>query len=193
MLVHPLVEATEEAPYTGFAGTKSHEVIRVVGLLEIEVLVLALEPAILTSDIDDILLIHAVLLVTKGDLVDACLVSMGCDGIVGDADRYPGSSLFLRTLPDHFHDPDFILICDSEGFPRAVVAVVTYEIGHDADRLTSRAGALECYIDQATIVHDPRRVGELFASAPGALSDSDLMLIHIPHDIVGYGSLRDVA
>ena len=98
VLVHSLIEVAEEAPHTGFASTQTAEVIGIVGLLEVKVFVLTLEPAVLASHVDDILLVHTVLLVTEGDLVDACLVSVGCNSFVRDADSYPSSSLFLRAL-----------------------------------------------------------------------------------------------
>ena len=137
VLVHALIEGAEEAPYTGFASTQTAEVIGVVSLLEVEVLILTLEPSVLTSYVDYVLLVHAVLLVTEGDLVDTCLIGVSCDSVIGDADSYPRSALLLGALADKLHDPDFVLVSDGEGLTRAVVAVVADEVGHDADRFAS--------------------------------------------------------
>ena len=137
VLVHVLIEGAEEAPYTGFASAQTAEVIGIVSLLEVEVLILTLEPSVLTSYVDYVLLVHTVLLVSEGDLVDTCLVGVRCDSIIGDADSYPRSALLLGALADKLHDPDFVLVSDGEGLTRAVVAVVADEVGHDADRFAS--------------------------------------------------------
>ena len=102
VLIHPLVEGAEEAPHTSFAGSEATEVVGVISLLEVEVLVaLARVPAVLTSELDDILLIHTVLLVTEGDLVDTSLIGVCADRIVGDADSYPYGTLLVGALADH--------------------------------------------------------------------------------------------
>ena len=124
--------------------------------------------------------------------MDAGLVSVGSDSVVGDADSHPGSAFLLRALADELHDPDLVLIGDSEGFAGAVVAVVTDKIRHDADGFTGARGALKGYVDEATIVHNTLRVVELLAPAPSTLGDGDLMLVHIAHDVVGDRRLRDI-
>ena len=193
VLVHALVELAEEAPHTSLAGAQPTEVVGVIGLLEVEVLILALEPAVLASEVDDVLLVHAVLLVAEGDLVDAGLIGVCADGVIRDADSYPGGALLLRALADHLQHPDLVLVRDSEGLARAVVAVVSYQTGHDADGLAGRLATLQGDVDQAAVVHDTLGVGELLAPAPGTLGDGHLVLVHIAYDIVGDGGLGDEA
>ena len=124
--------------------------------------------------------------------MDAGLVSVGSDRLVRDADSHPSSAFLLRTLADELHDPDLVLIGDGEGFAGAVVAVVTDEIRHDADGFTGTRGALKGYVDKAPVVHDTRGVVELLAPAPSTFGDSDLVLVHVPHDVVGDRRLRDI-
>ncbi len=74
-----------------------------------------------------------------------------------------------------------------------MVAVVLHEIGHDLDGLAGRACAFERHVDERTVVHDARGVGEFLASAPCTLGDGQTMFVHIAYGGVGLGHLRDVA
>ena len=125
--------------------------------------------------------------------MDTSLIGVCADCVIGDTDSYPYGALLVGTLADHLEHPHLVLVSDREGFARAIVAIVTYEVGHHTDGLTCGLRALESNIDEAPVVHDPLGVRELLAPTPGTLSDSHLMLVHVPDDIVGDGSLWDEA
>ena len=192
VLIHALVEAIEVRPYSRLTSTESTEGVGIVDLLEGEVCILTLIEALLAGKGDDVLGVEPVLLVLKVDLLDAGLIGVSGDGVIGDAGGYPDGALLALTLADQLHEPYLILVSNSEGLTCAAVTVVTDKTGHDVDRLAGTLGALQGYVDQAAVVDETLGPLELLQSAPGGLGDADLVLIHITHHIVGVSDLRDL-
>ena len=137
ILVHVGAELAEEGPHASFAAAQVAELVGAIGIDEAEILVGALEIALLAGEGDDVRRVHAVLLVVKGNVVDTRLIGVGRDAVVRDADGHPYGALTTGPFADHFHDPYLILVGDGERFATAVVTVRSHKVGHHLDRLAS--------------------------------------------------------
>ena len=127
-------ELAEEGPHASLAGTQAIKFVGAIGIDEAEILVGALEIALLAGEGDDVRRVHAVLLVAERDVVDTRLIGVGRDAVVRDADSYPYGALTAGSLADHFHDPCLVLVGDGERFAAAVVTVRSHKVGHHLDR-----------------------------------------------------------
>ena len=183
--VHASGEAIEVAPHAGIATTQGTEVSRVVGLAEVKLSVLAIEPPHLACKRDDILRVEAVGFILEGECVDAGLVGVSRDTVVGNALRHPYGTAFLAAFAHHIHHPDLVGVTDTERLSLAAVAILGNEVGHNGECLTSRLCTLQGDVDEATIVDDAGSVLQLMSSTPSALADGHLMLVDVADNGIG--------
>ena len=142
---------------------------------------------------DDVGRVEAVVLVVEGELMDAAVVGMGGDAVVGHAHGHPDGSAHAGAFAYHLHNPHFVGIGDGEGLTAAVIAVFLHQLGHDLDGLAGVARALEGEVDEAAIVDDAQRVNQLGASAEGGLADGQLEFVHVADDAVRLAGLFNLA
>ena len=120
--------------------------------------------------------------------MDAAVVGVTADAVVGDAHGDPYRSLAARAFAYHLQYPDFVGVCDGEAFALAFVAVLLRQFRHDVDGLACSLGALQGEHHQRTVVDEAGDgVGELFPAAEGRLMDGELMFVHQADDAVGVG------
>ena len=108
--IHALYPLVEETPYAGFAEAQCGKVCRSVGVGKGEIFVFSFEVALGTGKADDVLGVHYVLAVAQVKAVDAALVGMCRDAVVGDAYGYPNGTLAARSLAYHFHNPHLVRV-----------------------------------------------------------------------------------
>ena len=191
VLIHRRVILTEERPDTCLTAAQRSEIIRAIGLLEAEIGILSLEIALLTCKRNHIRRIETVLLIIKRNLLDARLISMCRDTIIGDADCYPDCPFTTGTFTDHLHDPSLVLISDRESLTSTVIAILSHQVCHHLNGFTSGLRTLQGNVNQATIIHDTRRITQLTTAAKRTLGDGQLMLVHIAHHVIGTFHLSD--
>ena len=112
--IHPVGEAVEIAPDTAVTATCGSSVELSIGKRETKILVLTLVVAHLAGEVDDIGRIDGVFLIVEREFVDARMVGMTRDAIVGDAACHPDSALLLAALADELHDPSLLRVGDRE-------------------------------------------------------------------------------
>ena len=191
--VHVGTEMIEEAPHTCLAVAAAREIRFGVSLIPREIGVLSREPPHLAGIFHHILGVEHVFLVFHIESRDTALVGMGTNGIVGNADGHPHRTLAPGPHTHHLHDPSFIGIADGESLTLGIVAISLDQVGHHADRLTSRFRPLQGDIDQRAIVEDSGRIDHLLPTAVSGLADSHLILVDIADDIISLRSLRYLA
>ena len=162
-------KAIEEAPHAGLAVAATGEVGLGIGGIIAEVGILTLEPAHGARIADDIVgadhqtlglsllettlslghglgiqqILHADLHVAAvEELRDAALVSVGGDGIVGDADGYPdGAPSLLRAVraaAHHLEHPGLVLVGHREGLTLGTIAILGNERCHHLQGFAGR-------------------------------------------------------
>ena len=182
-----------EAPYAGFAIATSTKVEGRVGIGKAEVFVQAAEVALFARKGDDVGRVEAVLFIVQRELMDAGLVGMGRDAIVGDANSHPHSALHAYTLAYHLHNPYLARVGYGKRLATAVVAIFLHQVGHHLDGFAGRLAALQGDVDKAAIVDDAGGIYQLFAAAKGGFGDGELMLVHVANNVVGGACLGDFA
>ena len=125
-------------------------------------------------------------------MMDAALVGMRADHAVGDADRYPDSA-FLLTFAHDLEDPALVLVSNRKALAFRAIAIGLHEFVDNLDRFAGRASALQCDIDQRTVVDDAVLILQVRTAAKCGLHDDELMLIHVAHSLVRVGNLGDLA
>ena len=103
-----------ETPHTGFTRTQATEIQRTIGISKAEILVHSIEISFLAGKGNHIGRIQAIILVVQVELVDAALVGMRRDAIIGNAHRYPYGTLHARTFAYHLHNPRLVRVGDRE-------------------------------------------------------------------------------
>ena len=199
--VHSVGHAAEKTPHAGFAGTQCREIGRRISVAETELRIRSLVVPHLAGERDHVGRIEAVVGIVEREGRDARLIGMARHITVGNAARHPHDSLAgvatlavrFETLADHLHDPRLVRIGDRKRLAFRRIAVGIGQIGHHADRLARRAGALQRDVDHRTVVHASRRIGQFAAAAVGRFSDDERMFVHVPHRGIGMFHLRDVA
>ena len=193
-------EDVEGAPGTGVTAADGAEVDRIVGFLEAELAVQALEIAFPAGEGNHVGGVQAVVGVVQGELADTGLVGMGADGAVRDADSHPHDSLLgihavfdVHALADEFHDPGLVLVGDGEGFALGGVTVGVGKVHDDVDGFPGRLGALQGDIDEAAVVDAAFLVLQFRTAAPGGFGDDDLVLVHVADRLVGVRNLFNFA
>ena len=139
VFLHVGAKLAEEGPHTSLASAQVLKIVRAVRIDEAEILVSAFEVPLLASEGDEVRRVHAILLVGKRDVMNARLISVPRDAVVGDADGHPHGAFAARPFADHFHDPDLVLVGYRERLSAAVVTVRSHKIGHHLDGLAGRA------------------------------------------------------
>ena len=201
VFVHSVGHRAEECPHAGLAASQRAEIGRGVGFAETEILVRAVVVTHLAGERRHVGRIEAVVGIVEREGRDARLIGMARHITVGNAARHPHDSLAgvaalavrFETLADHLHDPRLVRIGDRKRLAFRRIAVGIGQIGHHADRLARRAGALQRDVDHRTVVHASRRIGQFAAAAVGRFGDDERMFVHVPHRGIGMFHLRDVA
>ena len=118
---------------------------------------------------------------------------MASDAIIGDAYGYPNGTQLVLTLADHVHDPNLVGVTNRERFALAGIAILGYQVGHHLDGLAGSFGTLQGNVDEAAVVNDgfAVQIPQFLTSAPGALTDGHLVLVHVTHDSIGVCHLGD--
>ena len=189
IFVHAVDEAVEEAPHTGVAIADATEIERIIGITERKLLVGAREIAFLAGELHHVLSIEHIFFVLHVETCDSALVGMGANAVVRYSDCYPHGTLAARSLAHHFHDPSFILVGDGEGLALTEITVFSHERGHDVDGIAGRGGTFQGDINEGAVVNTPFRVGQFLSSSESGLRDGDLILVHLPHHVVGAACL----
>ena len=212
-----VAETVEEAPHAGLAVTAAREVGSGVGGIVAEVGILTLKPThvagiahhIVRADhqighgllaIDGIFLqqiLHLHLHVTAiEELRDTALVSVGSNGIVGDADSHPnGAACLLRAVgaaAHHFKHPRLILISHRERLALGIIAVLSHQRCHDLQGLTSCLRTLEGDVNERAVVDDTCGVGHFLTASEGGLTDGYLPLVAIADHIISLWRLSNL-
>ena len=104
---------------------------------------------------------------------------MSRDAVIGNARCYPHSTRIARSLTDHFHNPNFIGVGNGERLTIAEITIFLREVGNAEDGLASGGTTLQCYVNQASIIHDAGRIIELMTAAKSGLAYGELLLVHI--------------
>ena len=196
--VHVGCNASEKAPHTRFAGPHGAEIERRIGIGEAEIFIRPVEITLFPGKGDHVGGIEAILRIVQRELGDAGLIGMSRHISVGNAAGDPDDSFadvlslpYFASLADQLHDPGLLGICDRERFAAGVVAVLVGQIDDDANRLACGASPLQRDIDQRSVVHHARRVGQLAASAKRTFGNDELVFVHVAHRGVGLFRLRD--
>ena len=192
-LLSAVGEEVVVAPDTSLAVAQFAKAQGCVGVGEAEVAVDAVEIASFAGEGDDVGRVEAVVLVVEGELVDAAVVGMGGNAVVGHAHGHPDGSAHAGTFAYHLHNPHFIGVGDGEGLTAAVIAIFLHQLSHDLDGLAGVARALEGEVDEAAVVDDAQRVDQLGASAEGGLADGQLKFVHVADDAVRLAGLFNLA
>ena len=190
--VHASSILIEERPCTGIAATQGAIVGRAVSEREVEVLILAVEPTHLAGKRHNVLAIHAVVFILKWNLVNAGLISVSRDTIVGNANGNPHGAFLLAALTNHLEYPNFVRVTHRERLALAAVTILSHKVGHDLKGLAGSRCALQGDVDETTIVDSASCVFTLMASAPSRLSDCHLVLIDIAYHFVGVSHLGNL-
>ncbi len=185
--VHAALEAVEVAPHAGVAATQRAEIAGGIDCGKFKIGIFAVIQAHLAGKGNHVLAINAVFLVFQREFIDAALVGVSGDAVVGEAACHPHCTLFLAGFTHHFKNPYFVGVTYRERFTLAVVAILGYQVGHHLDGFTGSLGTLERDIDEASIVHDGTTclVDHLFASSKGGLGDRELVLVDVSHHGIG--------
>ena len=193
--VHAVDEAVEEAPYAGIAEALAAEVGRAVGIAEGEFAVLAVEVSLFACELHHVLGIHHVFLVLHVEGVDAALVGVCGNAVVGNAYGNPYRPLLFVAFANHFENPDFVGVGHAEAFSASAVSVFVDEVGHYADSLACGLGTLQSEGHERGVVDAAFRVlcRQFGPSAEGGFHDGKLELVHQSHYGVGFGCFGDVA
>ena len=191
--VHRLVVFPEERPDTGLATAQCAKVIGAIGCLETEIFVFALEISLLAGKFHHVRGVHTVFLVVERDLLDARLVGVRRNAVVGDADSHPNGTFPSRTFPDHLHNPCLVLVGDGKGLSATVIAVFSHQICHYLDGLARRLRALEGNVYQTSVIHDARRVHQLGTAPERALRDGHLIFVHVPDNGIRLARLLNLS
>ena len=88
-----------------------------------EILVHTVKIALLACKGDDVGGVHTVLLVVHVALMNAALVGMIRDTIIGHADSHPYVTAHTGSLANHLHNPDFVGVGNRERLAAAVITV----------------------------------------------------------------------
>ncbi len=190
--VHVVREVAEERPHACLAHEQPREIVGVICLLEVEVLVFALEIAHLARELHHIFAPHPVGFVFEVDGCDACLVGMCGNAVVRNARCHPYGTFLARTFANQIHNPNLIGVAYGERLAARRIAVFSHQRRHARNRLTGSLATLQRDVNQASVV-DAHSVLQLCATAPCGLADGQLMLIHIAHHRIGVAHLRDTA
>ena len=136
--VHAVYPFVEETPDARLAVTDGAKVGGRIGVGKREFAVLSFEISLLAGETDHVGSVEHVLFIFKVELVNAALVGMCRNAIVGNAHRYPNSAFASRTFADHFQYPDFIRVSNGERLTLRGVAVKLHERRHHLDGLACR-------------------------------------------------------
>ena len=188
--VHPFVV---EAPGACFAEAQGREVGRRIGVGKGEILVLAAEISLLAGKGDDIAGSDDVVLVLEVELVDAALVGVGRDAVVGDADGHPHSPFAARAFANHFHNPDFVGVGNGETLALAGITVFLHQRRHHLNGFAGSAAALQAQRHQADVVDTLVFAIQFGAAAKGGFGDGHLVLVDLANHGIGDGGFRDFA
>ena len=193
-----LREDVESAPGTGVAAADRAKIGRIIGLLEAELAVQAVEVALATGKRNNVRSVEAIVGIVHGELADTGLVGMRANGAVRHAAGHPDDALVhvdavahAHALADEFHDPGLVLIGNGEGFPLRGVAVFIGQRNNDVDGFAGRLGALQGDVDEGTVVDAAVLVRQFLAATPGGFRDDELELVHVAHRLVGVRNLLD--
>ena len=148
----------EERPSACIAETLATEVGRRVGRREREIGIFSVEIAFLARKLDDVFGIHHILFVFQVKLVDATLVGVRTDAIVGDANRHPNGTFFLIAFANHLHNPHLVRVGNGERFAFRRITIASHEIGHHLNGFASRLGALQTECHQRHVVYATHRI-----------------------------------
>ena len=138
-LVAAVGKHIEIAPYACLAIATGTEIERSIGIGKAEILVHTVKIALLACKGDDIGGVHTVLLVVHVELMNAALVGMSGDTIIGHADSYPYGTAHTGSLANHLHNPYFVGVGDGEGLATAVIAIFLHQFRHHFDGLAGGA------------------------------------------------------
>ena len=192
-LSRSLAEHVIETPHTSLTGTKAAEIEGTIGIGKTEVLVPAAEIAFLTGERDDIRRIQAVVLVVEREPMDAALVGVSGDTVIGDTYGHPYGTLHAGAFTDHLHNPRLIWIGNRERLAAAVVSVFLHQVSHHLDGFLGTARTLQGNINQASVIHYPGRVHQFRTPAESGLADGHLKLVDVSDYVISLLRLSDPA
>lgn len=124
--------------------------------------------------------------------MDAGMIGMTRDAIVGHTAGHPHGPLAGLALAYHLHDPGMVGIGYRKRFAAGGIAIAVDQRDHGVESRIGGLGALQGDVDQRAIV-DGTRALELRASAPCRLRDGQAMLIHIAVGGKCVGNLGNLA
>ena len=138
-LVAAVGKHIEIAPYACLAIATGTEIERSVGIGKAEILVHTVKIALLACKGDDVGGVHTVLLVVHVELMNAALVGMSRDTIIGHADSHPYGTAHTGSLANHLHNPYFVGVGNGKGLATAVIAVFLHQLRHHLNGLAGGA------------------------------------------------------
>ena len=188
-----ICEHIEITPHTGLTKAACTKIKRSIGIGKTKIFIHTAEVSFLAGKRNHIRRIETILFIIHIKLMDARLVGMCRNTIIGHADSYPYSSTDSGAFTYQFHDPYFIRIGNSERLSATIIPILLHEICHNLDSLTRRTRTLQTDINQASIIDDTGRIGKFGTSAKSCFTDSHLKLIHITNDIVGLACLFNLS
>ena len=71
--------------------------------------------------------------------MNAALVGMSRDTIIGHADSHPYGTAHTGSLANHLHNPYLVGVGNGEGFSTTVIAIFLHQFRHHLDSLASSA------------------------------------------------------
>ena len=191
--VHAVGILVVERPHAAVAAAERAHVGGCVGLREAEILVLAVEVTLRACKVYHILRVDGVAaLVGQREGVDAGMVGVARDAVVGHAARYPHGSLVGFSFAYEFHYPHLVGVGYGEAFARGGVSVFIHQVCHHLEGLAGGLGAFQAQENQRAVVNKAGAV-QLRSSAPGAFGYHESVLVHVAHAGVGVGYLGYLA
>ena len=126
--------------------------------------------------------------------MDAALVGMDSDAIVGDTYGHPHGAFLFGAFANHFKDPHLVGVGDGEGFTAAGIAVFLCQRGHDGNGFACGFRPLQGDGHEADVVDGACGVNEFFAASEGGFHDRHLVLVDVSDNGIccfGFGDVSE--
>ena len=198
VFVHAFADLVEHGPHAQVTDTGCAEIDGGIGGGEVELVVLAVEIALATCEVDDVVFVddfHLFIIeflpvfVGDGGLPvaefeggDPGGVGVTADIAVGDAYRHPHGApvgvdgvaglrdLWRIALGHDLHVPDLIGVADAERLAVTAVAIFINQVGHHLDGFTCRSATFQGDEHQAAVIDDARGIHQFLAASEGGLT-----------------------
>ena len=181
---HRTVEHVEEAPYTGITSTQATEIQRTIRICKTEVLVQTVEISFFACKRNNIRRVKTIVFILHVKLADTALVSMCCDAVIRNTNGNPNGTFHFGAFTNHFHNPCLIRVGNRERLTAAVIAIFLNQVCHHLDCFLSSTRTLQSYVNQASVVHNTRRIYQLRTATKCSFGNGNLKFIHVADYVI---------